>query len=127
WDERRRGGSERRRRFRGPYSQPPPDAFPDPTVGLDRLHHQVQLAEPALPCLHQGTEALVHFNQNIGARAPTRVERAHRIFSRQRAEIVVVHDVRHCSISDKLRRNDAFSRSAEVSSLTASWSRLKAP
>src|SRR5262249_54572510 len=63
-DGRRRSGSEGRRRIGGAYSQPPPDAFPDPTIGLDRLHHQMELTKPALPCLHQGTEALIDFKQN---------------------------------------------------------------
>ena len=65
--------------------------------------------------------------QRVGARALLGIERAEHVFGRERVGVVVVHDVRHCSISNRLRRSEALSRLAGMSSLTASCSRLKAP
>src|SRR5262249_23471020 len=103
------------------------DALPDLGVGLDRLDHQVQLAEAALPHPHQAAEAVVDVEQDIGPRALVSLERAEHVFGGERAEIVVVHDVRHCSTWNRLLRRELLSRLAGVSSLTASCSRLKAP
>ena len=96
-------------------------------IGLDRLHHQVQVAEASLPDPHDAPEGRVDFGKGGCAVALLIVEGAEHVFRGERVQLIVAYDVRHCSISNRLRRSDALSRFAGMSSLTASSSRVNAP
>ena len=104
------------------------DAHPNAGVWLDGLDHQVQFAEPALPQLDFGGERCIRLEQVARLRALLEIKAAKHIFGGQRIHVVeFAHDLRHPSISSRLRRRDARSRSIGMSSLAESCSRLKAP
>ena len=48
-------------------------------------------------------------------------------FGREQIRVLVDQEVRHCSSSTRLRRSEALSRLAGISSFAANLSRLKAP
>src|SRR5262249_41978264 len=104
------------------------DTRPNLGLRLDRFDHEVQFAEPAFPQLHFGGECLVCVQQGPRLRAFVEIERAEHVFGSKRVGVVeVAHDLRHCSISSRLRRSEALSRSTGMSSLAASCSPLNAP
>jgi hypothetical protein len=96
-------------------------------IRLDRLDHEVELAEPALPDADHGDESMVHAQQRLRVRTLLRIEGAEHEFGREQVRVLVDQEVRHCSSSNRLRRREALSRLAGISSFAASWSRLKAP
>ena len=104
------------------------DAMPDLAVRLDRLDHQVQLAEPALPQAHLGGKSLIDAEHGLGLGAFGAVERAERVLGGKGIGVAgFAHGPRHCSTSRRLRRNEARNRLTGMSSLIESCSRVKAP
>ncbi len=77
----------------------------------------MQFAEPPLPDAHNSAERGIDFEQRGRALALLVIERAEHVFRGERVQLVVAYDVRHCSISNRLRRSDALSRLAGMSSL----------
>ncbi len=115
-------------RLRLHLRKPGLDALPDPAVRLDRLDHQVQLAEAAFPHLHLGDECFVRGQQIARLGTLVGIERAEHVLGSDRIRIAEpVHDPRHCSTSLRLRRSDARNRFTGMSSLIESSSRENAP
>jgi len=96
-------------------------------LALEAEDHVTAFTGMKAPHPHEPAEPMIDIEKHIGARALIGLEGAEDVFGSERAEIVVVHDVRHCSISNRLRRSEPLRRLAGVLSLTASCSRLNAP
>jgi len=90
-----RRGFWHRNGWRNVCCKPRLDALPDFGGRLDRLDHEVQFAQPALPGAYQLSELRILIEQIVDARDLIGVERAEHIFTSQKVAIVLDHELRH--------------------------------